>query len=118
MKRIVLAGAVVFALIVALAVIAVGPDAILSRLTPEGRRARLLRDLERGDLVIRRSCFSSETFVNNGRWSQMSAGDRQAAAEVLASWCAAQGGSSQMTIMDAESRRKLAHWDGTTFQAF
>lgn len=86
--------------------------------TTEGRRARFMRRLESGPLVVRRSCYSMETFVKVEHWSALGEGDRRKTAEVLGAYCLDQGSAGAMTIVDAESRRKLAHWDGSTFTSF
>lgn len=86
--------------------------------TAEGGRARFMRSLESGPLVVRRSCYSMETFVNAEHWAALGQGDRRRAAEVLGAYCRDQGSAGAMTIVDAESRRKLAHWDGSSFTAF
>jgi hypothetical protein len=83
----------------------------------EGRRARFLRNLEKGPLVVRRSCFSMETFVKADHWAALGAGDRREAAQALAEYCREQGSTGAMAIVDAESRRRLAYWDGSSLTA-
>jgi len=107
---------VIIAVIVALAAMVVVSQPEL--FTAEGRNARFLRSLDRSGLVVRRSCYSTEAFVQASQWARIGQGDQQRAAEALGAYCAQQGSSGQMTILDGESRRKLAHWDGAAFQRF
>ena len=86
--------------------------------TAEGRRARFLRELERGPLVVRRSCASMETFVQASVWQAMSSSRQERVGQALADYCREQGAAGQMTIVEAESKRTLAHWDGSSFQRF
>jgi hypothetical protein len=107
---------IIIAVIAALAAVIVATQRDL--FTAEGRSLRALRSLERSGLVIRRSCYSSETFVNGPAWGRMAQSDQQRAAEALGAYCTQQGSSGEMTILDADSRQKLAHWDRSTFQRF
>jgi hypothetical protein len=86
-------------------------------LTPEGRQARALRDFDR-NAVVRRSCYSMEVFVREAGWAGMSEGGQRLATQAMASYCAQQGSSGQMTVLDESTRRKLAYWDGSGFTKF
>jgi hypothetical protein len=107
---------IITAIIAALAVIIATTQRDL--FTAEGRSMRALRSLERSGLVVRRSCYSSETFVNASAWGRLAQADQQRAAEMLGAYCSQQGSSGEMTILDAENRRKLAHWDRAMLQRF
>jgi hypothetical protein len=113
--RTVLVAAAVAVVVLAAFVVLTRPQ-VLSRFTAEGRRARLLRSLERNEVVVRRSCFTSETFVASEPWARLGEADQRRAAEALGTFCAEQSGTSEMTIVDAATRRKLAHWNGTGYR--
>jgi hypothetical protein len=57
-----------------------------------------------------------EVFVKESSWSGLSESAQQRAAQALAAFCLEQGSSGKMTVVDAETRRKLGHWDGTKFE--
>jgi hypothetical protein len=86
--------------------------------TSEGRRARYLRNLVQGNLVVRRNCDSMESYVRNDGWASLGSTGQQKTAQALADYCREQGSTGQMTIFDAGTRRKLAHWDGASLQGF
>jgi hypothetical protein len=88
-----------------------------ARLLTPARSGPMTR-LERSGLVIRRSCGSMETFVNASVWSGMRPNDQQQAAQALGAHCAEQGSSGEMTILEDQTRRKIAHWNGTTLLRF
>jgi hypothetical protein len=90
---------------------------LVSRLITPARSGPMTR-LERSGLVIRRSCGSMETFVNPTVWSGMRPNDQQQAAQALGAYCAEQGSVGEMTIIEDQTRRKIAHWNGTTLQRF
>ena len=80
--------------------------------SPEARRERTLRQLNTSGVVVRRACGLGEAHVDGARWAEMRGDAQQEAASALASWCAEQGGASTLTILDANSRARLGHWDG------
>ncbi len=114
MTRRLIVALVAFVAAVAAAIVVLNTDLF----TAEGRRARFLRDLERGPMVVRRNCVSMETFVQASRWQALAASDQERAARALGDYCGEQGSAGQMTIVDAESKQKLAEWNGSLFQKF
>jgi hypothetical protein len=112
-RRLILIAVAIVAALVAMAYV-VRPELF----TAAGRNARFLRRFNDGGTVLRRSCYSMETFVDAPRWAAFSQSDQERAIKSLAAYCADQGSSGQMTIVEGETRRKLAHWDGTTLQRF
>ena len=105
---IIVAAVVVLGAVAATALILSGP------LSPEARRDRTLRRLNTSGVVVRRACGLGEAHVDGARWTEMRGDAQEDAASALASWCAEQGGASTMTIIDANSRARLGHWDGNS----
>ena len=99
--------------VVVLGAAAVAALVLSGRFSPEARRERALRNLNTSGVVVRRACGLGEAHVDGARWAEMRGDAQRDAAAALASWCAEQGGASTMTIIDANSRARLAHWDGT-----
>jgi hypothetical protein len=85
-------------------------------LTIEGRRDRMMRRLNAREIVIRRSCGLGTAHVDAGRWRELSGQDQQRAADAIAAWCMAQGGSSTLLIVDAATRATIARWNGTALE--
>ena len=96
--------------------VAVGAAALMlsGRFSPEARRERTLRRLNASEVVVRRACGLGEAHVDGAKWTDMRGEAQAEAAAALASWCAEQGGASTITILDAHSRARLGHWDGTS----
>ena len=82
--------------------------------SPEARRERTLRRLNTSGVVVRRACGLGEAHVDGARWTEMRGEAQEEAASALASWCADQGGASAITILDANSRARLGHWNGSS----
>jgi hypothetical protein len=113
LRRIIIIGVAVIAALAAMAYV-VAPELF----TAAGRNERFVRSFNNSGTVLRRSCYSMETFVDGSRWAGYNQDSQESAVRALAAYCAEQGSTGQMTIIDGESRRKLAHWDGSTLQRF
>ena len=99
------------------AIIAIAAVLMLKgRFSPEARRERTLRNLNTSGVIVRRACGLGEAYVDGARWTEMRDGAREEAAEAVASWCAEQGGSSTLTIFDANSRARLGRWNGSQME--
>jgi hypothetical protein len=71
-------------------------------------RNAIVRQFERSGLLVTRTCVSHEAHVQPEGWLALDFDARRNVASILADWCAAQGTSSRMTIVDAVSGRTLA----------
>ena len=104
------------AALVAVVVIAGIALMLSGRFSPEARRERTLRRLNDSGIVVRRACGLGEAHVDGARWTELRGEGQEEAAAALASWCAEQGGASAITILDANSRARLARWNGSSLE--
>jgi hypothetical protein len=86
------------------------------RMSPEGRRDRMLRSLNETGTVVRRSCGLGEAHVDGARWQQLGSERQQEAAAAIASWCAEQGGQATLNVIDSNTRTTLARWNGSSLE--
>jgi hypothetical protein len=91
-------------------------DAVVSRLTADGRRERMLRRLNVEDILVERNCGRSHVSVSSDRWRALQSRDQDRAIAALASWCREQSGVNTLTVRDADTGEVLALWNGTAVE--
>ena len=91
-------------------------EALLSRLTAEGRRERILRRLNMEDIHVERNCGRGHASVSGARWQALPRRDQDRAIGALAYWCNEQSGVNTLTVRDADTGEVLALWNGAAVE--
>jgi hypothetical protein len=91
-------------------------EALVSRLTADGRRERILRRLNAENILVERNCARGEASVNGDRWWTIEPRDRDRAVIALTSWCYEQSGVNTLTVRDYDTGRVLVRWNGAEIE--
>ena len=91
-------------------------DTVVSRLTADGRRQRILRRLNLVDVLVERNCGRGDASVSGERWQTLRSRDQDRAVAALASLCFEQTGVKTFTVRDADTGEVVAVWNGTAVE--
>ena len=91
-------------------------EAVVSRLTADGRRQRILRRLNVEDVLVERNCGRGHASVSGERWQTLRSSDQDRAIAALASLCFEQTGLTTFTVRDADTGEVVAVWNGTAVE--
>ena len=92
-------------------------EPLAARFTDEGRRLRMLRRLNQEEILVRRACGLERIYVDADRWRALGSTDQAHAADAVASLCSREGGSNQLTVIDARTNQTLGRWTGGEFSS-